>query len=114
MKLLFAALLAFQSFNSVPFIGPTGEPNVPAESHVRLIANVRDSDHEYMTIVVEEVVSYSSSVHTTPAEGDEIYVRLTGGERPDMESRIAADLQEKIEVGEMQCAYILIDYRTLE
>ncbi len=114
MKLFFIVLLAFQSFGLSFADRAAPEYAAAEEPRVRLVANVSDATHEYMTIVVEEIVSYSSTVRTTPVIGDEIYVRLTGGSRPDIESRIDVDLQEKIEVGEIPCAYIMVDYRTLD
>lgn|SRR5690606_584773 len=114
MKLFLIVLLAFPSFD-LSFKGPAVvKDSAMEEARVRLIASVTDTSHEYLLIAVEEIVSYSSTVHATPNVGDEIYVRLAGGGRPDMQSRIDVDLQEKVEVGEIPCAYVMVDYRTLD
>jgi hypothetical protein len=80
---------------------------------IRLIANVKDMDQDYIVIVVEQVLSYSLGIMVTPETGDEIVVRLPGREMPKKESRIEIDLQENIEVGALPSGYIMLEYRTI-
>jgi hypothetical protein len=81
---------------------------------LRVIARVADSTPDYMLIVIERVTETSPGLSSMPQDEEEIWVRLPGRDMPRKETRIEADLQEKIEVGAMPSSYILLGYRTIE
>jgi hypothetical protein len=91
----------------------TDSTELPSHS-VRVIASVKSADFDYMTIVVEHVVSYTRGLSATPAQGDELTVRLPGRNKPENESRIEVDLKESIDIGATPSSYIVLAYRTIE
>jgi hypothetical protein len=92
----------------------SGELMSTTSHSIRLIAQVKDLDQDYILIEVEEVISYTNGIYLTPASGDEILVRLPGRELPKKQSRIEIDLKEKIDVGAMPTGYIMTGFRTIE
>jgi hypothetical protein len=114
-------VLVFLLFLLVPCFGINSQAalvtpdSVAYTSHsIRLIAQVKDLDQDYILIEVEEIVSFTNGIYITPASGDEILVRLPGREVPKKESRIEIDLQEKVDVGAMPTGYIMTSFRIID
>ena len=116
MKLLvFAVLLLIPCFGTNSQTTLLSSDSMSEVSHsIRLIAQVKDLDQDYVLIEVEEVISFTNGIYLTPASGDEILVRLPGRELPKKESRIEIDLKEKVDVGAMPTGYIMTSFRTIE
>ena len=116
MKLLaFAVLLLIPCFGTNSQTTFLSADSMSEVSHsIRLIAQVKDLDQDYVLIEVEEVISFTNGIYLTPASGDEILVRLPGRELPKKESRIEIDLKEKVDVGAMPTGYIMTSFRTIE
>lgn len=81
---------------------------------VKVVGTVTDSDYNYTTILVEQVVEYGRGIKATPEEGKSITVRLPAREKPAMHTRIEASLQESISVGSSNSAYIMVEFETVE
>ena len=113
MLFLVAFLLTGNMVNSQHNVTVADSTDLPAHS-IRAIAKVRSAEYDYMVIVIENVVSYSRGVTSTPVEGDELTVRLPGRNKPAIDSRIEVDLKESIDVGAMPSSYIALDFRSID
>ena len=116
MKCLISILLVCLTIiSSNSQVSPITDDSTELPSHsMRLIASVKSADYNYMTIVVESVVSYTRGISATPAQGDELTVRLPGRNKPEDASRIEVDLKESIDIGAVPSSYIVLEFRTIE
>lgn len=81
---------------------------------LRLIGTVKEKNENFLTLKIEEVVSFGSHIRVVPDEGDEITVRLPGQRPPEDETRIVIDIKENILVGETPSAYLMTNFETIE
>ena len=90
----------------------TGNQSVASDG-IRLIGTVEERNEDFLTLRIEEVVSFGSHIHVVPDEGDEITVRLPGQRPPEDQTRIIIDIKENTQVGETPSAYLMTSYETI-
>jgi len=110
--LFFLTLFGYTSIHAQDSYLLRDTQTLPQHS-IRAIATVVSAEQNMMTIKIEEVTAYSRGASITPMQGDEITVRLPGRNGPEVDNRIEVDLKEKIDVGALPSAYIMLDYETL-
>lgn len=84
------------------------------EATLRLIGTIEEKNENYLALKIEEVVAFGTAIRVVPDEGDRIIVRLPGQRPPENHSRVVIDVQENIEIGGTQSAYIMKRYQTIE
>lgn len=84
------------------------------EATLKLIGTIEERNENYLTLKIEEVVALGTDIRVVPDEGDRIIVRLPGQRPPENHTRVVIELQENIEVGGTQSAYIMKRYHTIE